>query len=318
MAERKLESLRDAYGRTLVACGELDETIVALTADLAGSTRVAWFGEAFPERFFNVGVAEANMMGIAAGMALSGLRPFVSTFSMFAAGKPWEQIRQVIAYQNAPVRIVATHAGLTVGEDGASHQMLEDINNMRVLPGMTVLVPADAVETAAMTRWAARHDDGPLYMRLTRASFPTIHDETTEFRIGQARILRDGDDVTLFACGLMVSQALDAAGILAGQGVSAQVVNVSTIKPIDVETIVAAAEKTGAAVTVEEHQIRGGLGSAVAEVLSEHRPTRLLRLGVDDRWGQSGEAYQLIEHYGLDAASIAQRTLDFLRGGDRG
>ncbi|HEX6989206.1 MAG TPA: transketolase family protein, partial [Bacillota bacterium] len=289
--------------------------IVALTADLADSTRVSLFARRFPERFFNFGVAEANMMGVAAGMAMSGLRPFVSTFAMFAAGKPWEQIRQVIAYQRAPVRIVATHAGLTVGEDGASHQMLEDINNMRVLPDMAVVVPADAVEADRVTRWAATYDDGPVYVRLARANFPTVLDPDYRFTFGRAQVLRDGDDLTLFACGLMVAQACQAAEILEAEGISAEVVNVSTIKPIDVETITACAARTGRALTVEEHQIRGGLGSAVCEVLAEHHPVPVRRMGVDDQWGQSGEAYALIEHYGLTPRRIAAEARALLERG---
>ena len=300
-----MRSLREAYGKALVECGERDPRIVALSADLAESTRVGLFAERFPERFFNLGVAEANMMGIAAGMAMNGLRPFVSTFAVFAAGKPWEQIRQVIAYQRAPVRIVATHAGLTVGEDGASHQMLEDINNMRVLPDMAVVVPADAVEADRVTRWAAGYDDGPVYIRLARANFPTVLDDDYQFQFGRARVLRDGTDITIFACGLMVSQAYRAAEILAGEGVSAQVVNVSTIKPIDTETIAACAARTGLVLTVEEHQVRGGLGSAVCEVLAEHHPVPVRRIGVDDEWGQSGEAYALIDHYRLTPERIA-------------
>ncbi|HEY8450304.1 MAG TPA: transketolase C-terminal domain-containing protein, partial [Bacillota bacterium] len=305
MPDFQPRSLRDAFGAALVECGERDPRIVALTADLGESTRIQPFGQRFPERYFNLGVAEANMMGVAAGMARSGLRPFVSTFAVFAAGKPWEQIRQVIAYQQAPVRIVATHAGLTVGEDGASHQMLEDINNMRVLPGMAVVVPADAYEAAAATRWAAAYDDGPVYIRLARANFPTVLEPDQPFTFGRAQVLREGADISLFACGLMVAQAYRAAELLAQEGISAQVVNVSTIKPIDVETIVACVERTGLALTIEEHQIRGGLGSAVAEVLAEHRPTRLRRIGLDDEWGESGEAFQLIEHYRLTPERIA-------------
>lgn len=308
-----MQSLREAYGRALVECGHDDQSIVVLTADLAESTRVNLFAEKFPERFFNIGVAEANMMGTAAGMALNGLRPFVSTFSVFATGKPWEQIRQVIAYQRAPVRIFATHAGLTVGEDGASHQMLEDINNMRVLPDMSVVVPADAIEADRVTRWAAAYDSGPVYVRLARANFPTVLDDDYQFRFGQARVLREGSDITLFACGLMVANAYQAAEQLAAEGISAQVVNVSTLKPLDTETIAACAAQTGLALTVEEHQINGGLGSAVCEALAETNPIPVRRLGVANQWGQSGNAYALIEHYGLTPdriAAAARRQLD--------
>lgn len=244
------------------------------------------------------------MVGTAAGLAMSGFRPFVSTFAVFATGKMWEQIRQVVAYPSVPVRIVATHAGLTVGEDGASHQMLEDLSNMRVLPNLRVVVPADAVEAAAATRFAASCDDGPIYLRLARAAFPVLHDAGFSFRLGKAEILAEGTDVTIVACGVMVSAALEAAQRLADAGISAEVINASSIKPIDAETIVASAAKTGAVVTAEEHQIVGGLGSAVCELLSENRPTRVVRVGVDDRFGQSGDADALLSHYGLDADGL--------------
>ncbi|MEX2356066.1 MAG: transketolase family protein [Thermaerobacterales bacterium] len=313
MPSYKEESLRGAYGDALVELGQADQRIVVLSADLSESTRTLPFGEQFPDRFFNIGVAEANMMGIAAGMAIAGLRPFVSTFAMFAAGKPWEQIRQVIAYQKAPVRIFATHAGLTVGEDGASHQMLEDINNMRVLPGMTVIVPADALEADQVTRWAAAYDDGPVYVRLARANFPTVLDDGDyRFEPGRAAVLREGSDLTVYACGLMVAHSLRAADLLAESGMSVEVVNVSTIKPIDVETVAASAARTGIAVTVEEHQTIGGLGSAVCEVLAEHSPVPVRRLGVGGEWGQSGPASELIAHYGLDPAGIAHSIQTFL------
>lgn len=315
LSNLKAASLREAYGDALVQLGEQDPRIVVLTADLAESTRTLPFAQRFPDRFFNIGVAEANMMGVAAGLALNGLRPFVSTFAMFAAGKPWEQIRQVIAYQNAPVRIFATHAGLTVGEDGASHQMLEDISNMRVLPGMKVVVPADAIEARQVTRWAAGFDEGPVYVRLSRAKFPTIFTDDYQFELGKATVVRDGSDVTLFACGLMVANSLAAAATLAAQGISAQVVNVSTIDPLDVGTIVNCAQATRRAVTVEEHQINGGLGSAICEALAENLPTPVRRLGVRGEWGQSGDAFALIEHYGLAPAGIAAAVADYLEGG---
>ena len=304
MTFARTAATRDAYGETLVAVGRDDPRVVVFTADLAGSTKTALFGKAFPERFFNMGVAEANMMGVAAGFAMSGLRPFVSTFAVFATGKAWEQIRQVIAYPKVPVRIVATHAGLTVGEDGASHQMLEDIGNMRVLPHMTVIVPADAVEAAAVTRFAAAFDEGPVYVRLARTKFPVVLPEAYAFRLGKAPVLREGTDVSIFACGVMVAAALDAAEELAKRGISLEVVNVSTIKPLDRETILASARKTGAVVTAEEHQVANGLGSAVCELLSEELPTRVVRLGVKDRFGQSGDADALLAHYGLDAKGV--------------
>lgn len=299
---------RDVYGDTLAELGGHDPRIVVLTADLAGSTKTGVFAAAHPDRFFNMGVAEANMIGTAAGFAMSGYRPFVSTFAMFATGKVWEQIRQVVAYPKIPVRIVATHAGLTVGEDGASHQMLEDIANMRVLPNMRVIVPSDAVEAAGAIRFAASYDEGPLYVRLARAAFPVIHDEGHSFEFGKAEVLAQGTDVTIAACGLMVSVALEAREVLSADGISAEVVNVSTIKPLDRETLLASAEKTGVVVTAEEHQITNGLGSAVCELLSEDLPTRVVRVGVDDRFGQSGNADALLAHYGLDVDGLVAAT----------
>jgi len=300
----RYEGLRDAYGATLTALGHEDERIVVLTADLAGSTKTGLFAQEHPKRFFNMGVAEADMMGVAAGLAMSEYRPFASTFAVFATGKAWEQVRQVIAYPKVPVRIVATHAGLTVGEDGASHQMLEDISNMRVLPNMTVIVPADAVEASAVTRFAAGYDEGPVYVRLARAKFPVIFGEEYTFEFGKASVYAEGTDVSILACGVMVSAALEAREQLEKEGIFVEVVNVSTIKPIDKETLLSSAKKTGAVVTAEEHQISGGLGSAVCELLSEELPTRVVRVGVRDRFGQSGSADALIAHYGLDTSGL--------------
>lgn len=304
MKFERYEGTRDAYGATLAALGHEDERIVVLTADLAGSTKTGLFAKEHPKRFFNMGVAEADMMGVAAGLAMSGYRPFASTFAVFATGKAWEQVRQVIAYPNTPVRIVATHAGLTVGEDGASHQMLEDIANMRVLPNMAVIVPADAIETRAVTRFVAGYDEGPVYVRLARAKFPVILKEDYAFELGKASTLAEGTDVSIFACGVMVSAAIQARDKLAKEGISVEVVNVSTIKPLDKETLLASSKKTGAVVTAEEHQVSGGLGSAVCELLSEELPTRVVRVGVHDRFGQSGSADALIAHYGLDTSGL--------------
>lgn len=298
------EGTRDAYGKTLAKLGHEDDRIVVLTADLAGSTKTGIFASEHPHRFFNIGVAEADMMGIAAGMAMSGYRPFASTFAMFATGKAWEQIRQVIAYPKVPVRIVATHAGLTVGEDGASHQMLEDISNMRVLPNMTVIVPADAIEASDVTRFVANYDEGPVYVRLARAKFPVILPEDYKFELGKANVLAQGSDISVFACGVMVAAALEARDELSKDGISVEVVNVSTIKPLDAETILNSAVKTGLVVTAEEHQVNGGLGSAVCELLSENHPTRVVRMGVHDRFGQSGPAERLLSEYGLDSAGM--------------
>ena len=309
----RYEGTRDAYGATLAALGHEDERIVVLTADLAGSTKTDLFAKEHPKRFFNMGVAEADMMGVAAGLAMSGYRPFASTFAVFATGKAWEQVRQVIAYPNTPVRIVATHAGLTVGEDGASHQMLEDIANMRVLPNMTVIVPADAIEARAVTRFVAGYDEGPVYIRLARAKFPVILKEDYAFELGKASTLAEGTDVSLFACGGMVSAAREARDKLAKEGIFVEVVNVSTIKPLDKETLLTSAKKTGAVVTAEEHQVSGGLGSAVCELLSEELPTRVVRVGVHDRFGQSGSADALITHYGLDTSGLLAAIKQVLR-----
>lgn len=309
----RYEGTRDAYGETLAALGHEDERIVVLTADLAGSTKTSLFAKEHPKRFFNMGVAEADMMGVAAGLAMSGYRPFASTFAVFATGKAWEQVRQVIAYPNTPVRIVATHAGLTVGEDGASHQMLEDIANMRVLPNMTVIVPADAIEARAVTRFVAGYDEGPVYVRLARAKFPVILKEDHAFELGKVSTLAEGTDVSIFACGVMVSTALQARDKLAKEGISVEVVNVSTIKPLDKETLLTSAKKTGAVVTAEEHQVSGGLGSAVCELLSEELPTHVVRVGVHDRFGQSGSADALIAHYGLDTNGLITAIKQVLR-----
>jgi transketolase len=308
----RFEGTRDAYGATLAKLGHEDPRIVVLTADLAGSTKTSLFAKEHPDRFFNMGVAEADMMGVAAGFAMSGFRPFASTFAVFATGKAWEQVRQVIAYPKVAVRIVATHAGLTVGEDGASHQMLEDIALMRVLPHMTVIVPADAIEAASVTRFAASYDDGPVYVRLARERFPVILDERYAFALGRSPVLALGTDVSIVACGLMVSAALEARELLGRDGISAEVVNASSVKPLDRETIVASAAKTGTVVTAEEHEIAGGLGSAVCELLSQECPTRVLRVGMKDEFGQSGNAEVLLAHYGLDAHGIASAAREIL------
>lgn len=314
MTFERYEGTRDAYGVTLTELGRKDPRIVVLTADLAGSTKVGSFAGEYPDRFFNMGVAEADMMGAAAGLAMSGFRPFVSTFAMFATGKPWEQVRQVIAYPNIPVRIVATHAGLTVGEDGASHQMLEDISNMRVLPNMAVIVPTDAVEAREAIRFVAGYEEGPVYVRLSRAKFPVILDDDYRFAFGKAQILFEGTDVSIFACGVMVSAALEARDTLAAEGISTEVVNVSTLKPLDKETLLTSAAKTKFVATAEEHQITGGLGSAVCELLAEECPTQVVRLGVRDHFGQSGAANALLAHYGLDAAGLVAAVKRGLSG----
>ncbi|MFB6214266.1 MAG: transketolase family protein, partial [Candidatus Bipolaricaulia bacterium] len=299
--------IRDAYGEVLPELGKEDEDIVVLTADLAGSTRTKYFGQEFPDRFFNVGITEANMMGMAAGLAMEGKKPFTSTFAVFATGKPWEQVRQTIAYQSAPVRIVATHSGITVGEDGASHQIIEDVSNMRVLPNMKVVVPADAAQTKEVIKTVGGDMDGPVYVRLARAAFPVIYEEC-DFELGKAEVLREGSDVTIFAMGLMVANSLDAADILEDRGISAEVVNVSTVKPLDEETVIDSVAKTGAAVTAEEHNVIGGLGSAISEAVSENEPVPVKRIGIQDHFGESGSAYELVEHFGLTAEDIVGKA----------
>ncbi|MCI2429695.1 transketolase family protein [Candidatus Acetothermia bacterium] len=298
-----MKETRNAFGEALLELAAKDKDIVALTADLPGSTRLSWFKEKFSERFFDFGVAEANMLSVAAGLALSGKKPFVSTFAVFVE-KAFEQIRQTIAYNNLPVRIIATHGGLTVGEDGASHQTVEDLALMRALPNMTVVIPADYYEAkSAISR--IYHHPGPVYVRLARAAFPVVFDESYQFELGRAKIVRGGRDVTICACGLMLSYSLRAAELLERAGLSAQVVNVSTLKPLDERIIDYVRATGGVAVSVEEHSLIGGLGGALAELLSA-QGLRLERVGIEDRFGQSGRPEELLAHYGLTAESIAQ------------
>lgn len=303
--------IREAYGKTLVELGKEYPELVVLDADLTVSTKTNLFGKEFPRRFFTMGVSEQDMMATAAGFALAGKIPFASTFAVFATGRAWEHVRQSIAFPNLNVKIVATHAGVTVGEDGATHQALEDVALMRVLPNMTVIVPADAVETEKVIRTLAERK-GPAYVRLARAKFPTIFKKSYEFEIGKARVLREGKDVALFAAGIMVYEALEAAKILEKDGIGACVVNLSTIKPIDIETVVKWAGITGAVVTAEDHNVIGGLGGAVAEVLGEYCPTPMKRIGVRDRFGTSGDGLKLLEHFGLKAKNIVQAAHEIL------
>ena len=297
---------REAYGEALAQLGEEIKDIVVLDADLSGSTKTSVFAKKFPERFFNVGIAEQNLMGTAAGFATYGKIPFASTFAVFAAGRAFEQIRNSICYPKLNVKIAAPHAGITVGEDGATHQSIEDIAVMRALPNMTVISPADDVETKKAVRAAALHD-GPVYLRLGRMGVETIFDEDYEFEIGKGKILREGKDVAIIATGIMVSEALKAAELLEKDGIDAMVVNMHTIKPIDEEVILKAAQ-CGAIVTAEEHSILGGLGSAVAEVLAEKMPTPMRRVGVKDKFGQSGDPKELLKLYNLTAEDIVSAT----------
>ncbi len=295
---------RDSYGNALVALGEEHENLVVLDADLAAATKTGIFKKAFPERHIDCGIAEANMTGIAAGMATCGYVPFVSSFAMFAAGRAFEQVRNAIGYPKLNVKIGATHAGISVGEDGATHQCNEDIALMRTIPGMVIINPSDDVEAKAAVKAAYEHV-GPCYLRFGRLAVPVINDEATyKFEIGKGVELRDGKDITIIATGLPVSEALEAAKMLAADGIEAQVINIHTIKPIDEELIVAAAKKTGRIFTVEEHSIIGGLGSAVTEVLAEKCPTKVTRLGVRDVYGESGPAKELLHKYQLDAEGI--------------
>jgi transketolase len=296
---------RDAYGKALVELGRQNPDVVALDADLAKSTRTEWFAKEFPDRFFDMGIAEQNMIGTAAGLAVSGKIPFASTFAVFATGRAWEQVRLTVAYARSNVKICATHAGISVGEDGPTHQANEDVTLMRVLPNMTVIVPSDWSETWQAV-FAMAEYNGPCYMRLGREKFPNIFDESYRFEIGKAATVREGRDVAIIACGCMVSFAVAAAEELASEGIGARVVNMSTIKPLDVEAVAAAAEECGAIVTAEEHSVVGGLGGAVAEAVGEIKPVPVARIGVPDCFGHSGEPFQLFELFGMSPAHLAE------------
>lgn len=294
---------RNYYGKALAELAKEDPKVVVMDADLAGSTKTSDFQKVCPERFVEVGIAESNMIGIAAGLAASGKTVFASTFGVFATGRCWEQIRLAVAYPKLNVKIVATHCGISVGEDGASHQALEDIAIMRALPNMVVVAPADAYEAFAATKALAKYN-GPVYMRMGRADFPTILEPDMEFQIGKASVLREGTDVTIVGCGQMVSSCMDAAETLQAEGISAEVINMSTIKPLDTETLIASVSKTGCCVTAEEHSIIGGLGSAVAEALCDSTCVPLERVGTKDTFGESGKPADLMVKYGLTADDI--------------
>lgn len=302
---------RDAYGKTLVALGEENENIVVLDADLSCSTKTQGFAKKFPQRFFNMGVAEQDLIGTAAGFALAGKIPFASSFAMFAVGRAWEVLRNSVAYPHLNVKVCATHAGLTVGEDGASHQIIEDLAITRVMPGMTVLVPADGLETDLIIRAAAKHK-GPVYVRLGRAKVPTLFDKHYSFEIGKANLLKEGSQITLVACGIMVAPSLEAAQVLNEKGMSVEVINCASIKPLDRDTLLKSAQKTKLVVTLEEHSVIGGLGSAVAELLSEYG-IKLIRLGVQDEWGQSAPAEILLKHYELTTEHIVRKVTSFIQ-----
>jgi len=308
----KLESQRKQYGRALVELGKERGDIVVLDADLSSSTRTIDFASAFPERFFNVGIAEQNMMDTAAGLAASGKTVFVSTFAVFGTGRCYDQIRQSIAYPQLNIKIVASHAGITVGGDGASHQIIEDIALMRVLPNMTVIVPVDSPETYNVVKTIAE-GKGPTYVRIGRADVPTVTDEDTPFDLKNAAVMREGDDITLIGCGIMVSKCLNAAEELSKHGVDARVINLHTIKPLDEKTIVRAARETGGVVTAEEHSVMMGMGSAVAMCLVENFHVPMKRVGIPDTFGESGGCDELMGKYGLTEENIVEAAHDVLK-----
>ncbi len=307
MAEVIKTATRDAYGKALVELGEKNKNVVVLDADLAAATKTGAFKKAFPERFFDTGIAESNMMSLAGGLATTGFTVFASTFAMFAAGRAFEQVRNTIGYPHLNVKIGATHAGISVGEDGASHQCCEDIALMRSIPGMVIINPADDIEARAAVFAAAEHD-GPVYMRFGRLAVPRVFDEDYKFEIGKAVTLKEGTDVTIIATGLMVNEAIEASKTLEAEGVSVELINMHTIKPLDNEAVIKAAKKTGCIVTAEEHNIIGGLGSAVAEVVAEECPVPVVRVGVNDEFGKSGPAVELLHLYGLDAENIVKKA----------
>ncbi len=302
---------RDSYGNALVELGKAHDDLVVLDADLAAATKTGTFKKEFPERHIDCGIAECNMMGIAAGLATTGKVPFASTFAMFAAGRAFEQVRNSIGYPQLNVKIGATHAGISVGEDGATHQCNEDVALMRTIPGMTVIVPSDDIEAKAAVKAAYEHQ-GPCYLRFGRLAVPVINDKPDyKFELGKGVVLREGKDVTIIASGLPVSNCLEAAEKLAADGIDAEVINIHTIKPLDEELVLASAKKTGKVVTVEEHSVIGGLGSAVCDCLSEKLPTKVLKIGVNDVFGESGPALELVAKYGLDADSIYEKVKSF-------
>ena len=311
MSDVKKIATRESYGKALAELGAEHKDIVVLDADLAEATKTGVFKKAFPERFIDCGIAESNMMGVAAGIASTGLVPFASSFAMFAAGRAFEQVRNSIGYPHLNVKIGATHAGISVGEDGATHQCNEDIALMRTIPGMVVISPSDDVEARAAVKAAYEHQ-GPVYLRFGRLAVPVINDKPDyKFELGKGVVLREGKDLTIIATGLPVSNCLEAAEKLAADGIDAKVINIHTIKPLDEELVVAAAKETGKVVTVEEHSVIGGLGSAVCDVLAEKAPAKVLKIGINDTFGESGPAAELIKKYGLDTESIYEKIKEF-------
>ena len=312
MSEVKKIATRDSYGSALIEIGKEHDDLIVLDADLAAATKTAKFKDVFPERHIDCGIAESNMIGIAAGLATCGKVPFASSFAMFAAGRAFEQVRNTIGYPHLNVKIGATHAGISVGEDGATHQCNEDIALMRTIPGMTIINPADDIEAKQAVK-AAYEIQGPVYLRFGRLAAPVINDENYRFELGKGALMRKGSDVTIIATGLMVAMSLEAAEKLAEDGISAEVINIHTIKPIDEEIIINSAKKTGKVVTVEEHSVIGGLGSAVCDVLSEKLPTPVQKIGVNDVYGHSGPALELLKEFELDGDGIYKRILKIMK-----
>ena len=312
MADVKKIATRDSYGNALVELGQNHKNIVVLDADLAGATKSGTFKKAFPDRHFNCGIAECNMVDVGAGLSTMGLVPFVSTFAMFAAGRAYEQVRNTIGYPHLNVKICATHGGISVGEDGASHQCCEDFGLMRTIPGMTVMCPSDDVEARKMVH-AAYEMEGPVYIRFGRAATPVYHDDSFTFTVGKGEVLQDGTDVAIIATGILVPEAIEAGKRLAEMGIKARVINMATIKPLDEELVVKAARECGRIITVEEHNIIGGLGEAVCTAVAEHCPVPVHRIGVNDEFGHSGSAAALLEQFGLTADHIVEQTQTFYK-----
>ena len=309
--ETTKKSIREAFGKKLVELGSKNSNIVVLDADLSCSTQTKFFAKEFPERFFNMGIAEQNLISTASGLALTGKIPFAATFAMFATGRTYDQIRTSVCYQNANVKIVGTHGGITVGEDGATHQALEDVSLMRGLPNMTVIVPADCKECEQAVEFAAQHD-GPVYIRISRNNLPDIYPADYNFNPFKAQVLKQGKDVTIISNGDILSEVCKAVDILEKKGVDVELISLPVVKPLDSGTIIESAKKTGLVVTVENHSIYGGIGSAVAEALSESCPTKVVRIGMNDTFGQSGTPKDLLKYYGLDAESVVNRVVEVI------
>ena len=305
------KSIREAFGKKLEQLGAIYDNLVVLDADLAASTQTKYFAKSYPDRFFDMGIAEQNLITTAAGLALTGKIAFAASFAVFATGRTYDQIRSSVCYQKANVKIIGTHGGITVGEDGATHQALEDISLMRGLPGMMVIVPADCKECEQAVEYAARYD-GPVYIRISRNSLPDIYAEDYKFNPHKAQILKEGKDLTIISNGDVLAESLKASEILTSKGINAEVISLPVVKPLDSETVIKSVSKTGFAVTVENHSINGGIGSAVCECLSENSPSKVLRIGMNDCFGQSGTSEELLKYYGLDAQGISNRIMEIL------